>query len=277
MRMFKQKISKGVQYLVTLLFFIMIIFTVFQYIPLPMGGMFVFAIFLLSFFLCALFHGVLCLGWRSALVFVGITFIICLFFECLGVTTGIIYGLYYYTDFLGYKLFNLVPIYIPIAWFMMIYASYGVSVHIVLRDNNVTLRYHIKRALVSSIAMTSWDLSMDPRLSTEWGLWVWVDGGPWFGVPIQNYIGWFITSMSIYIAYGIYNQYTSIRGGKHDFSILFINLPTFLYIAMTINEVVASVMIDQPILALTAALSMGSFSFMAILNVLGMLRNNCTK
>ncbi len=259
-----KKMSSYAQYVVIILFTFVVIFTGLQYLPLPISGTFIFVAFLLSFFLFSLAHSVLRLGWRSALVFVSIAFTICISFESAGVVTGSIYGRYYYSDFLGPKFLDLVPFYIPLAWFMMIYASYSISALIVHNGDRTSPLHHLKRGLLSGAVMTSWDLSMDPRLSTEWGLWVWVDGGPWFGVPVQNYIGWLITAGTIYIIYGIYSQRVSAYTPRYEDSTIFINLPAFSYMVMTINEVIASLMIGQPLLAAVAILSMGSFSAMAL-------------
>ncbi len=34
--------------------------------------------------------------------------------------------------------------------------------------------------------------------------WVWRDGGPWFGVPISNYLGWYATVFTIYLLFALY-------------------------------------------------------------------------
>ena len=264
-----QKEHKNLRYIIIILFIITMVFTLFQYIPLPISGMCILITFLLSFFLFSLTHAAFCYGWRSALVFAVLTLIITLIFESIGVTTGIIYGRYYYTDFSGYKFFGLIPFYIPIAWFMMIYPSYVISGLIIPKHNKISLIYSIERWVMAGIVMTAWDLTMDPRLSTEWGFWVWIDKGVWFGVPIHNYIGWLITAITIYILYDIYNKYTHTnRYETYDYlsSKFFINLPVFSYMIMAANEVTASLIINQPLLAIVAVFSMGSFSIIAILN-----------
>jgi putative membrane protein len=45
---------------------------------------------------------------------------------------------------------------------------------------------------------------MGPLCSTIGGLWVWKDGGPYFGVPLQNYFGWFFVVYIIYQCVAIY-------------------------------------------------------------------------
>ena len=43
-------------------------------------------------------------------------------------------------------------------------------------------------------------------MSVEGGLWVWIDGGPFFGVPYSNYIGWFFVGTIILSIIGIVNR-----------------------------------------------------------------------
>ena len=40
--------------------------------------------------------------------------------------------------------------------------------------------------------MTAWDLAMDPMMVAG-GHWVWEQTGSYFGIPLQNYWGWWLT------------------------------------------------------------------------------------
>lgn len=71
----------------------------------------------------ALTHGSQRLGWRWALALLAITFAVSLTLESVGVATGLVYGPYHYTPKLGPKFLGLVPLLIPVAWFMMTYPS----------------------------------------------------------------------------------------------------------------------------------------------------------
>lgn len=72
-------------------------------------------------FIFALLHGSQNLGWKHTLLLLELTFAVSMLFECVGVATGWIYGAYHYTDKLGFKFLGLVPLLIPVAWFMMTY------------------------------------------------------------------------------------------------------------------------------------------------------------
>ena len=132
------------------------------------------------------------LGWRHTLLFFGITVAVSWSYEHVGVETGLIYGAYHYTDALGLKL-GLVPIIIPIAWFMMIYPSYilanliGSGRQMIMREKNknnnnnnrTSLAQILWLSFLSAVIMTAWDLVVDPYLSgpTE-RAWIWENGRP---------------------------------------------------------------------------------------------------
>ena len=52
--------------------------------------------------------------------------------------------------------------------------------------------------------MVSWDVSQDPVWSTVLHAWVWKQGGMYFGVPLSNFFGWFLTVYVIYELYALY-------------------------------------------------------------------------
>lgn len=152
----------------------------------------------------SLWHASSALGVRLTLVFFVITAVTSWIFEEVGVVTGLVYGPYHYTATLGPWL-GSVPILIPLAWFMLIYPSY-VLVNLLLDGWLVgTPGSHghlVRLALVGGLVMTAWDLMVDPILSgPAFRAWVWEGGGPYYGVPVQNYLGWIVTSFSIYFVY----------------------------------------------------------------------------
>ncbi len=143
-------------------------------------------------FTFALLHGSEHFGWKRNLLLLGLTFATSLTFECVGVATGKVYGPYHYTDLLGPKFLGLVPVIIPAAWFMMTYPSFVMATRLVPEKwQGVTRRVGI--AAVGALVMTSWDLAMDP-LMVAGGNWVWDVKGAYFGVPLQNYLGWWLTT-----------------------------------------------------------------------------------
>jgi uncharacterized membrane protein len=143
-------------------------------------------------FTFALLHGAVTIGWRNSLLFVLFTFVISLVFESIGVATGLIYGPYHYTDKLGPLFLGLVPYLIPLAWFMMMYPSWLIAERIVPAGWPGWQR-KLAVAALGGLAMTAWDLAMDPFM-VKIGHWVWETDGAYFGIPLQNYWGWWLTS-----------------------------------------------------------------------------------
>ena len=59
----------------------------------------------------------------------------------------------------------------------------------------------------SSLRSSWWPgISQDPVWSTVLRGWVWRDGGPWFGVPLSNYLGWYLTVFTIYILFALFQR-----------------------------------------------------------------------
>ncbi len=167
------------------------------------GGVGIKTLFVLIF---SLLHASYFIGWKKTLIFFIITAGVSWGYEQMGVETGMIYGNYHYTDFLGEKIGH-VPIIIPLAWFMMIYPSYIIA-NIIFSKNPIIHQSKILKiillSLLSAWVMTAWDFVVDPYLSGPTvNAWVWEDGGAYFGIPIHNFFGWMLTTFSIYLIYRI--------------------------------------------------------------------------
>jgi putative membrane protein len=106
--------------------------------------------------------------------------------EALGSTTGIPFGRYHYTDFMQPQLWG-VPLLIPLAWLMMLPSAWAIAA--VLTNNQFGLAF----IGWSALAMTAWDLFLDPQM-VAWGLWVWAEPGGYFGIPWVNFLGWLVAS-----------------------------------------------------------------------------------
>ncbi len=146
----------------------------------------------------ALLHASQRNGWKRTLLLLGLTFVVSLTFESVGVATGLIYGPYHYNDRLGPLFLGLVPFLIPIAWFMMIYPS------LVMAERLVSVKTFWIRALAASavggLIMTAWDIVMDPVMVAG-GHWIWEVDGAFFGIPLQNFWGWWLTTFSTFALY----------------------------------------------------------------------------
>lgn len=155
-----------------------------------------------SFF--ALVHGLLRYGGRGMIVFIGVCLFISNILENVSIQTGFPFGFYHYTNLLGPKLFA-VPVLIGPAYFATGYLSWVIG-NILLDKTDGTLNKLTVFTLpiIAAFIMVMWDLVMDPSSSTLSGLWVWHNGGGFFGVPLTNYLGWFLTVYLFYQAFALY-------------------------------------------------------------------------
>lgn len=160
-------------------------------------------------------HGTERYGSKNILVFFLITWLVSNFFEAISIQTGFPFGHYYYDKLAGPRLFD-VPLIIMFAYFGTGYVSW-ILAHILLGQYSKPLagRNLFLIPLISAFIMVMWDLCMDPLCSTLGALWVWRDGGEYFGVPLQNYFGWFLVVYIIYQLFAFYcTKYDVINASK---------------------------------------------------------------
>lgn len=113
--------------------------------------------------------------------------------ELLGTTTGFPFGEYLYTAWLGPKLFDHVPWFIPPSWFAMSIVSYDFAGRLASG--------RVGRVLLTGVFMVAWDVSLDPAMSMAFPFWSYPAGGEFYGMPLSNWAGWFAVSAVIAVAY----------------------------------------------------------------------------
>lgn len=168
------------------------------------------ALHILPPLLFALIHGAELFGRRAILTFVVLFLLVGNVMENLGVMTGFPFGHYHFTDCLGPKLFH-VPLMLGLAYLGIGYLSWTLAL-LMLRNGNgqdplAGFRV-VALPLLASLPMVAWDLSMDPVWSTIQHCWIWQHGGPYFGVPVSNFLGWYLT---VYIFYQLFALYLRHR------------------------------------------------------------------
>jgi putative membrane protein len=131
--------------------------------------------------------------WKEAPLLVILGSLVGFFSEFLGLSFGVPFGRYRYLRFRIATLFN-VPIPIIIAWGTYLYTSYLASLALT-RDK-------WRRLVLASLLMVLLDLAIDPAMVSA-GFWEWLDTGPWFGIPMSNFVGWFTVS---FVATLLYTQ-----------------------------------------------------------------------
>ncbi len=158
--------------------------------------------------LAGILHAMGRLGARPALGIFALSFIVSLGSELLGTSTGLPFGVYGYTQLLGYKIGDLVPFNIPTSWFYMLYASLAICGRLLPAKDDSTSKWYW--ALIASLVLTAWDVSMDPAM-VKTRHWVWdipdlsatsafsqfIGREIFFGMPLTNWLGWLLTGIVV--------------------------------------------------------------------------------
>ncbi len=139
------------------------------------------------------------LGSKALAAFAAAAIGISLSSELLGTSTGFPFGHYSYLNGLGYKIAGLVPFTIPLSWFYL-----GLSA-LLLARGGLAHRGRIGQyswvglalsIVIGAALLTSWDFVLDPAMSqTALPFWYWQQPGAFFGMPYQNFAGWFGTGV----------------------------------------------------------------------------------
>lgn len=151
--------------------------------------------------------------------------------EFFGLKYGQFFGTFY--TYRPQLTFFTVPVQVLLYWAVFIYIGYSMT-------NSFLLWLHIKKPLaklhngwllmltilIDGLLVLAIDLFMDP-LEVRLGAWSWIQGGPYFGVPLGNFIGWFIVAILVSGIFRSIEYFIPIKKMKYDRSILII--PTLCY------------------------------------------------
>ncbi len=103
-------------------------------------------------------------------------------FELVGVHTGLPFGRYAYTNTLAPVVFGVPPA-IAFAWLILIDLVRGLT----------------GSAMAGALLMAAIDLVIDPLAAGPLRYWKWFDGGPYYGIPTLNFVGWVVASLVILV------------------------------------------------------------------------------
>jgi putative membrane protein len=158
-----------------------------------------------------LWHGSRRYDWRAIGVFVVAAMVISNILENLSIQTGFPFGHYHYTG--SGKIFQ-VPWFIGPAYLATGYLAWVVATTLLddVRRDSPWLTT-IGTPLIGAFAMTAWDLTFDPTNSTINHVWIWENGGGYFGVPLVNFLGWTFT---VYLFMQVFALYLRNRGPLPD-------------------------------------------------------------
>jgi uncharacterized membrane protein len=248
-------------------------------------------IFLAAF----IFVGQRLLGWRRTGLFLLISWITAFLCEFSSTRTGIPFGSYYYTgSTVGQELYiSNVPFMDSLSFTFLLYASYSMALLFLLPvDSRLSIGRHPLRLRFDLDARTSWpvifltallyafiDIVIDPVAlrGDRWFLgqiYGYTYPGVYFGVPLENFIGWAVVGLIALSGYGMVDRalppLPNARNAHSDVTATIL-LGCGLYYGVLAFNLAITFWIGEPLLGLTGLfiyLPITAFFFLRLLNKL---------
>lgn len=125
-------------------------------------------------------------GSRATWLHLAIIGVVTGLIEWIGVKTGLPFGDYHYTDRYGFRLFGVLPLAIPFAWFVVVGGGLGVVQAFLPQAGRWS-----QAGIVAILAVLT-DLNLEPIAWKLRRYWEWYPGvaDPPALPPIQNYLSW---------------------------------------------------------------------------------------
>jgi uncharacterized membrane protein len=275
------------------IYFLFLLLVFFCYLYTLAGSKFVIINFigtLLPFITLSLviIHSSLTLGKKKTSIFFISAFIFALISESIGVKYGLIFGHYYYNPLLAPFFFGLVPIMIVVSWLPFIYISYTFANMILkgfgsqkpnIKQNKlfmIVLLFLL--SAISGLVAVNLDMLLDPVVVSTQG-WFWIGGGPYFGVPISNFVGWFLVTFVFTFIFRLYESFKKVNDRSLPKVSLFMSSSIIiLYLIYFIIYGFIAFLMGNQVYILIGATTMGPFIIITtLITVIDFLGKNKKK
>jgi putative membrane protein len=124
-------------------------------------------------------------GFVKALIAVAVISLVILGTQALAIQFNYPFGDFGFGDALGYKLLGIVPWTVAFAYTPIVLAIFWLA---------SKLTRNAGRVLLGGFFLAAANVVLDPALAFM-GLRSWENGGPFFGVPVINFAGWFVCGL----------------------------------------------------------------------------------
>jgi putative membrane protein len=215
-------------------------------------------------------------GFKNTVIFFLITWIVSLSFEAFSIQTGFPLS-YHYTLASPIVLFQ-VPFIVIFGYFGVGYICWTLS-HVLTGQYSKKLegRQIFIVPFVAAFIMVMWDLTMDPVASTVLSQWVWQSPGAYFGVPLTNFLTWFVTVFIFYQIFALYlSKYDRIQPQKVKIltSKPFWIEASVVYGLIGLYPILVSVPIRNDIMASMSLVTVFTMIFVALISFITIMNND---
>lgn len=198
-------------------------------------------------------HALWTLGIKYGLIFIITSAFIGFVAEAAALEYGVIFGGDYSYN-MDVLFIAQVPLLVILYWAVFIYTGYCIVNSFLYWTNkkkpskkNKNLMLLPLLVIFDGLVVLAIDLFMDPLQVIE-GYWSWSGGGPYFNIPIGNFVGWFMVasvSTGIFRLFEYYKPHKAPRINKSVFLI-----PVLGYGAISVAFTISAFKNQIPILAL---------------------------
>ncbi|MGZ4909020.1 MAG: carotenoid biosynthesis protein [Halobacteriota archaeon] len=227
-------------------------------------------------FLLAGLHGIERYGLRNTTVFFLITWIVSYSFEISSVQTGLPFGLHYHYAMPSAISIAGVPLIVIFGYFSTGYFAWMLA-HVFTGQYNARLKgkWIVVVPLIASFLMVMWDVGMDPVSSTVFSEYVWDITGPYFGVPIMNFVAWFVEVFIFYQLFALFlSKYDKINPlTAHTTSKLYWIEAVVVYGLIGLTIVVIPLSVNNDITQSMALVTTFTMIFIAIISFITVFNN----
>lgn len=224
-----------------------------------------------TYLVCAVLH----LGWKKTAWFTVVGYLIAFVSEYCSINSGFPYGWYYYIDTTSRDELWIagVPFFDSLSYVFLCYVSYATALLVVApikrwRGDLVTLEtFRLRRSfsvlLLASLFQTFLDIVIDPVAlqGRRWFLgqiYGYREVGIHYGVPLSNYLGWWLVSAVMILALQLIDHFVRTRekpAGVAAAPYRCLYAP-FLYLCVLVFNLAVTIFIGEKMMALT-----GIFTF----------------
>jgi len=150
-----------------------------------------------------------------------------LIIETIGIHTGFPYSSFEYMMPFGYRLFGTTPWTVFIAWSPLVIGAFLMA--------RLWFKQSRSRFLIYIGILIAADSVLDPGAVAR-GLWEYTNGGLWFDVPLQNFVGWIISGTIAYIILKLILKNREIKNTQYNWiGSLSLLLSIFLWTGVNIG------------------------------------------
>jgi uncharacterized membrane protein len=224
--------------------------------------------------LLLLLHASWTLTPQRGLLFILLAFFVGLLFEVDGLRFGTFFG-GQYAYHIPVPLILGVPFLVPLYWAFYIYTGYCITssfLYWLAEDKpnkyNRQLFWLILLVILDGIIVTAIDLFMDP-IEAKIGAWTWLSGGSYFGVPLDNFFGWFIVTIIVTFLFRSFEYFYPAKPTDMPSSVYLIPLVGYIFLALFLATL--AIQIQLYTLACIGLLTMG---LIVVANLFYYKRNN---